>query len=208
MAYAYSAAEKSKLDRINLLTLKNQKMETELSALKAQVDPHFLFNSLNSLTGVIRENQKEAVKFVGHLSETMRYTLDHKDTNLVTLRQEIEYLKSYEFMMKIRFGDGFKIDNQIENGDLDKRLPQFALQLLVENAIKHNKVSKKNPLVIRISTDSEKLKVCNNLQPKTTVSGGYGLGLSNLSKRYELLKMDPIEIDKSHEEFTVTLSLL
>ena len=148
VTYAYCVVEGSKLDRINLLTIKNQKMETELSALKAQIDPHFLFNSLNSLTGVIREDQKEAVRFVSHLSETMRYTLDLKDTNLVTLRQEIDYLKSYEFMMKIRFGEGFKIDNQVSNENLEKSLPQFALQLLVENAIKHNRVSKKSPLVI------------------------------------------------------------
>ncbi len=208
VTYAYDVLERSRLDRINLLTVKNEKMATELSALKAQIDPHFLFNSLNTLTGVIRVDQKQAVKFVGHLSETMRYTLDHKDTIFVTLRQEIEYLKSYEFMMKIRFKEGFRIDNQIEEQYLDKQIPQFALQLLVENAIKHNIVSQKSPLVIRMTSSNGKLEVSNNLQLKASIGGGYGIGLSNLSKRYELLEMDPIEIHKTGKEFLVTLSLL
>lgn len=208
VTYAYDVLERSRLDRINLLTVKNEKMATELNALKAQIDPHFLFNSLNTLTGVIRVDPKQAIKFVGHLSETMRYTLDHKDSNLVTLRQEIEYLESYEFMMKIRFKEGFRIDNQIEVGSLDRQIPQFALQLLVENAIKHNVVSQKRPLVIRISSSNGKLIVANNLQLKASMGGGYGIGLSNLSKRYELLNMDPIEINKTEKAFLVTLSLL
>lgn len=208
VTYVYVAAERSKLDRINLLTLKNEKMENEMSALKAQIDPHFLFNSLNSLTGVIRQDQKEAIRFVDHLSETLRYTLDHKDDNLVTLHEEIEYLRSYDYMMQIRFEDGFNIDNQIEPGDLEKRIPQFALQLLVENAIKHNIVSAKKPLTIRLASDGNHLKVCNNLHTKKSHARGYGIGLANLSKRYELLGFDPLEINKSKNEFSVTLALI
>ena len=207
VSYAYDISERSKLDKIKLLGLKNEKMEAELGALKAQVDPHFLFNSLNSLTGVIRENQKEAIQFVNHLSQTMRYTLEKRDVNLVTLKEELQFLGSYEYMMKIRFGEGFVIQTNVPSSGMGAKLPQFALQLLVENAIKHNRVSLKSPLNIRIEMEEEHLKVVNNYQPKASVPKGYGFGLASLSQRYELLGMPPVEINRSETEFSVRLSL-
>ena len=110
-------------------------------------------------------------------------------------------------MMKIRFGDGFVIEFAIEDASLSLELPQFALQLLVENAIKHNRVSVKSPLRIAISATDDSLQVSNNYQPKTSSSKGYGIGLANLSKRYELLGKPPIEISKNDQEFSVTIGL-
>ena len=207
VTYNYDASERSKLDKIKLLAMENEKMQAELGALKAQVDPHYLFNSLNSLTGVIRQDQKEAIHFVNHLSHTMRYTLDKKDLDLVTLKEELEFMKSYEYMMKIRFGAGFVITHHIAQEHLGRKLPQFALQLLIENAIKHNRVSIKSPLEISIRVEDQFLEVKNNLQPKASVPKGYGFGLANLSKRYELLELSPIDIQKTADEFTVKLSL-
>lgn len=207
VANAYAISDKSKQDQLKLLGLNNEKMHAEMGALKAQVDPHFLFNSLNSLTGVIRQDQKEAIKFVNHLSQTMRYTLDNRETQLVALKEELEYLKSYEYMMKIRFGEGFVINCKIEEVAIARRLPQFALQLLVENAIKHNRVSLKSPLQIDIATDGSQLIVKNNLQQKASVPKGYGFGLANLSKRYELLDQPAIEVEKTESIFKVTLHL-
>ena len=207
LAKAYAISEKSKQDELKLLAANNEKMQAEMGALKAQVDPHFLFNSLNSLTGVIRQDQKEAIKFVNHLSQTMRYTLDNRETQLVTLQEELGYLQSYEYMMQIRFGDGFVVLKALDESTMNRKLPQFALQLLVENAIKHNRVSVKSPLEIRISLDEDRLTVTNNLQPKASVPKGYGFGLANLSKRYELLDMPALVIEKTETEFSVTLSL-
>ena len=207
LAKAYAISEKSKQDELKLLAANNEKMQAEMGALKAQVDPHFLFNSLNSLTGVIRQDQKEAIKFVNHLSQTMRYTLDNRETQLVTLQEELGYLQSYEYMMQIRFGDGFVVLKALDELAMGRKLPQFALQLLVENAIKHNRVSVKSPLEIRISLDEDRLTVTNNLQPKASVPKGYGFGLANLSKRYELLDMPALVIEKTETEFSVTLSL-
>ncbi len=207
LAKAYAISEKSKQDELKLLAANNEKMQAEMGALKAQVDPHFLFNSLNSLTGVIRQDQKEAIKFVNHLSQTMRYTLDNREAQLVTLQEELGYLQSYEYMMQIRFGDGFVVLKAIDESTMGRKLPQFALQLLVENAIKHNRVSMKSPLEIKISLEEDRLTVTNNLQPKASVPKGYGFGLANLSKRYELLDMPALVIEKTETEFSVTLSL-
>ncbi|MEM7552230.1 MAG: histidine kinase [Bacteroidota bacterium] len=207
IAYSYDTFQKSKQDRYKLLTVTKEKVEAELAALKAQIDPHFLFNSLNSLTGVIRQDQKEAIHFVNHLSETLRYTLENKNQNLISLEEELNYLKSYEYMMHKRFGDAFKINFQIASDKLKRKVPQFALQLPIENAFKHNIVSLKKPLIIDIKTGEDHLIVSNNVQLKQSESG-HGIGLSNLSKRYELLNAKPVEVEQNEENFIVKISLI
>jgi two-component system LytT family sensor kinase len=208
IAYVYEVMEQSKQDRIKLLMLNNEKIETELASLKNQIDPHFLFNSLSSLTGVIRQNQQEAIRFVSHLSETFRYVLDHRECSLISLYHELSFLESYLYMMKVRFGSALKIHIDIGEVHLAKRIPQFGLQLLVENAIKHNLVSERKPLTIHISADAVGIVVSNNLQLKKHSARGYGIGLANLRKQYELLGKPPIEVVKTDREFNVYLPLL
>ena len=165
--------------------------------LKSQIDPHFLFNALNSLTGLIRTNSREAIRFVNSLSETFRYTLDNQKQKAVTLREELRFLDSYLFMMKARFGDALRVKTEVKDVHLDKKLPQFALQLLVENAVKHNLVSRSKPLNVSIVSNDQMLIVQNDLQLKTQVTKRYGIGLANLSKRYDLIAGDNIEIERN-----------
>lgn len=208
VVYAYEAVERSKSDRIKLLAIDYEKTETELAMLKTQLNPHFLFNSLNVLTGVIRENPREAIHFVHHLSETFRYTLEKNSTHLAFLRDEFHFLDSYLYMMRRRFGDGLKINIDIQPEQLSRKLPQFALQILIENAIKHNVVSPNKPLMIHILTSCNELTITNNLQVKKQWTQGYGIGLANLKKRYELLGYETVTIDKTEDEFRVKLLLL
>lgn len=208
VVYVYNLVIKSRSDKIRILTLNKEKVETELAMLKSQIDPHFLFNALNSLTGLIRTNSREAIKFVNSLSETFRYTLDNQKQKAVTLREELRFLDSYLFMMKARFGDALKVKTEVKDIHLDKRLPQFALQLLVENAVKHNLISQSKPLHVSIVSNDQKLIVQNDLQLKTQVTVRYGIGLANLSKRYDLMAGSTIEIERNERYFRVKLPLL
>ncbi len=207
VTYVIELVDKSRNDNIEILTLQNKNSETELSALRSQIDPHFLFNSLTSLSGLIRANSKEALEFVNHLSETFRYILEKREHKLVTVQDELHFVESYIFMIQKRFVDGFRIEINIDEAHLKKNIPQFALQVMIENAIKHNLLSTKNPLTIDIRSLGNNLRVRNNLQLKKTISG-YGIGLTNLSKRYQLIGRNDIIIRKTPEYFEVELPLL
>lgn len=208
VAYVYDMIERARIDRIKILTLHNEKTETELAALKMQIDPHFLFNSLNSLTGLIRENPREAISFVNHLSDTFRHVLDNREQVLVPLSEELSFLESYLYMMKVRFGEGLNIIKQVPEADMQKKMPQFGLQLLVENAVKHNIVSARKPLQIRITCQDGMILVENNLQLKRRLADGYGIGLASLTKHYELLSDKTIQVEKTQDAFKVYLPLL
>jgi LytS/YehU family sensor histidine kinase len=207
VTYVIELIDKSRRDKIKILTLQHQNSETELSALRSQIDPHFLFNSLASLSGLIRANSREALEFVNHLSETFRYILEKREHKLVTVRDEIHFVESYIFMLKKRFADGFQIIMNVNEEHLSRNIPQFALQIMIENAFKHNLVSGKNPLIVEIDSGANNLRVRNNLLPKKIIPG-YGIGLANLSKRYQLLGRVNIATTKTLTHFEVDLPLL
>jgi two-component system LytT family sensor kinase len=208
IARGFEMITQSRHDRIQLLALQKENAEAELARLKKQVDPHFLFNCLNSLTGLIRTNPKDAVRFVDHLSETFRYALDHHRHDLVTVREELEFLNAYLYMMTIRFGDGLSVTIHTDEITLNKKIPHFGLQLLVENAVAHNIVSVQRPLTIHISACHGMITITNNLQLKKTFKKGYGIGLSSLSKHYALLNEPPIEVHQTANDFKVTLTVI
>lgn len=207
VTYVVELVEKSRQNKIEILTLQHQHSQTELAALRAQIDPHFLFNSLASLSGLIRANSKDALAFVDHLSETFRYILEKREHKLVTVKDELQFLESYVFMIKKRFAAGFQIITKIEEAHLVKNIPQFALQITVENAIKHNLVSVKNPLTVEIVSVGNALLVRNNLQKKKAMPG-YGIGLANLSKQYQIIGSRDIVITRDEHNFAVELPLL
>jgi two-component system LytT family sensor kinase len=207
VTHVIELVDKSRSDKIKILTLQHQNSETELSALRSQIDPHFLFNSLTSLSSLIRANSKEALEFVNHLSDTFRYILEKREHNTVTVKDELHFIESYIFMLRTRFADGFQIIMNINEEHLNRNIPQFALQVMIENAIKHNLVSAKNPLRIEIHSLGNDLCVRNNLQTKNIISG-YRIGLSNLSKRYHLICGKNIAILKTADYFEVRLPLL
>ena len=186
--------------------LKQQNLQTELAALKNQIDPHFLFNSLNSLTCLIRDNEK-ATQFVKKLSFMYRYILQSGDRDLVSLKEELKFLESYSYLIKTRYRDRFTIEIEIDKKYHEKEIPPLALQLLVENAVKHNEISETNPLTVKIFYKDGFIYVENILQPRTVMAEGTGNGLVNLDKRYYLIAKQNITITKNDNKFSVKLPL-
>ncbi len=186
--------------------LKQQNLQTELTALKNQIDPHFLFNSLNSLSCLIQDNDS-ASQFVKKLSFMYRYILQSGDRDMVTLREELKFLDSYCYLMKTRYRDRFRLVIDIDEEHLNKQIPPLAIQLLVENAVKHNEISQSNPLTVNVFYRDGSIFVENKLQPRTVMSEGTGNGLVNLDKRYYLIEKQHIAIVKDDEKFSVELPL-
>lgn len=189
-------------------TLENEKVRFQLNTLKNQVNPHFLFNSFNTLISIIETDSATAVKYVENLSEFFRNVVTSQNKDLITLKEELEHSASYYFLQKKRFGNNLLIDFEIEPEKEQLFLPPLVLQLLIENAIKHNVCSKDSPLHIRIESQGSHLIVCNNLNEKRTVEASTKTGLKNIIDRYKLLSSENIDILKSNTEFRVTLPLL
>ena len=188
-------------------TLRAENMASRYEALKAQMDPHFLFNSLNTLKSLIDVDVDKADGFVQQLSTVLRYTL--KNEEVVTLAAEMDCVRSYCKMMKMRYGDNLVFDHHIDHEKYDSYyvLP-LSVQGLMENAIKHNVISSKLPLTIHVYTDDNNhLIISNKIQPKIGKEEGTGIGLANLSERYRIKWNENVEIFDDGTNFTVTLPL-
>ncbi len=185
--------------------LKRNILELEYTSLKNQVNPHFLFNSLNVLTSLVGENE-DAVRYIKKLSEVYRYLLENKDKQTVSLSTELEFAEAYIYLHKIRFGDNLK--SNINVSDINFSIVPLSLQMLIENAIKHNIISEDAPLNIEIYTADEYIIVKNNLQLKNTREISLNIGLDNIKKRYSYLSDKEVIIEKSKNNFIVKLPLL
>jgi len=189
--------------------LKKENLQSQLEGLKGQVNPHFLFNSLNSLSSLISDEPEKAEKFLDEMSKVYRYMLRSNEDGLTTLESELLFIQSYFHMLKTRYGDGLDMDVKVDNQFLHYQLPPLTLQMLVENAVKHNMILKDSPLHILImTTNSGKLIVNNNLQRKTKNIISNKIGLSNISKKYQLMKQEEITVQDDGKEFSVALPLL
>ncbi|SDL89816.1 sensor histidine kinase [Kriegella aquimaris] len=186
--------------------LKQENLQNELAALKNQIDPHFLFNSLNTLTSLVRENER-ASQFVKKLSFMYRYILQSSDKDLVTVKDELKFLDSYTHLISTRYRDRFIIDVDIEAKYLTAEIPPLALQLLVENAVKHNEISETNPLKVSIYAKENSIFVENQIRPRTTLAEGTKNGLLNLKKRYFLISRQEITVRRENSTFSVELPL-
>ena len=203
--YFYNRYQKNKIKESQIVA----KTETaKFESLKNQLDPHFLFNSLNVLTALIDENPKQAEKFTTKLSKVYRYVLEQKDKDLIPLEEELNFAKSYMELLKMRFEEGisFSIPDTVSNPEL-KILP-LSLQLLLENSVKHNVISVKKPLEISIYEDENYLVVRNNINPKASLGKSTGVGLKNIRQRYGLITKVNVEITNTHKIFKVKLPLL
>jgi len=189
--------------------LKKANLQSQFESLKSQVSPHFLFNSLNTLSSLIEENPEMAVKFVNQLSKVYRYLLQSNEKELTTVKEEMEFLDSYIFLLKTRFGEGFKMNIDLSDEILSSLIPPLTLQILVENAVKHNIVSMHRPLNITItSIDKSSISVVNNFQKKTINVASTGMGLANIAAKYKLLNKPSIRIEEGIQEFSVTLPII
>lgn len=180
----------------------------QFDALKNQLDPHFLFNSLNVLTSLIEENPDQAQKFTTSLSKVYRYVLEQKNKELISLEEELAFAKTYMNLVKMRFEDSilFTLPQVVKNPQA--KIVPLSLQLLLENAVKHNSITTANKLHIEIIESGDELLVKNNLQPKAVIKKGSGVGLANIRQRYKLLSNRPMKIIKTPESFVVSLPLL
>lgn len=189
--------------------LLRENLQSQYESLKNQVSPHFLFNSLTALKTLITDDPKNALLYLNDLSQVLRYTLQSNENQTVSLSDEMDAAKSYIFLIKMRFDTNLTIEFNISDQYKHYRLPPLAIQTLLENAVKHNEISKRNPLIITIATkDSNTLTVTNTIQEKLSLEPGTGIGLSNLSKQYLLLGSKDILISKANKEFCVELPLL
>jgi two-component system, LytTR family, sensor kinase len=190
--------------------LKTENLLSQYEVLKTQVSPHFLFNSLNTLITIIPENTELAVLFTEKLSEVYRYILQHRDKELVKLQTEIEFVKSYIFLLKIRFGENLKIHFNIDSQHQNIYIAPLTLQILIENAVKHNIVSSDKPLSVEIEVDkkSSTILVKNNLQKRKSPEQSTKLGLQNIINRYKYLTNQTVEIISTGSYFSVALPLL
>ncbi|TYP99348.1 histidine kinase [Tenacibaculum adriaticum] len=185
------------------------KTETaKFETLKSQIDPHFLFNSLNVLTSLISENPNLAEKFTTKLSKVYRYVLEQRNKELIPIEEELQFAKTYMELLQMRFEDAleFKVPTSVSNSEL--KIVPLSLQLLLENAVKHNVVSSSKPLKISIYEENGFLKIKNNVNPKEAIGKSTKVGLQNIADRYGLISTENVKIENNRKTFIVSLPLL
>ncbi|WP_162555904.1 sensor histidine kinase [Reichenbachiella versicolor] len=190
--------------------LKTESINAKFESLKTQVNPHFLFNSLNALTMLVEDKSDGAVDFIQKLSGVYRYVLQQSDQELVSLVEELDFVHSYVDLHEIRFGENFKVDF-IQNESINdtQMIPPLALQLLIENSIKHNEISSDRPLNVQVTIENNAIIVTNNINPiRVEKRDSTQLGLKNLQLRYSFLTNESVEINQTEKEFSVKLPIL
>ncbi|MGB3465534.1 MAG: histidine kinase [Cyclobacteriaceae bacterium] len=192
---------------INYERLKTEQIATQYDSLKNQVNPHFLFNSLNALTSLVYDDQEKAVEFIRKLSQVYRYVLDTKDNEVVKISEELGFLNSYMYLQKIRFEENLTFQIDLSNEVKALYTVPISLQMLLENAIKHNIVSQSKPLHILITYEDDYLIISNNLQEKMH-KDSTGIGLTNIRDRFSYMTSKPVVIEKTDTKFTVKLPLI
>lgn len=193
---------------IELERTKSDNLGAQYELLKQQVNPHFLFNSLNTLKYMVESEDDHTVDFILKLSDFYRFTLESRKQDLITLAEELVILDSYVFLLKARFEDGIDLSIDIDQDQYQSFVPPFTLQLLVENCIKHNIVSLDRPLKIRLYSESDAIVVENRLQLKRTPEASMGMGLENINQRYVHLLDKRIEILATETLFTIKLPII
>lgn len=189
--------------------LQRQNIQSQLDGLRNKVNPHFLFNSLNTLCNLIPESPERAESFVRKMSKVYRYILEVRDEKLIPLSEELEYLEAFRFLMNERFRDNLNIEIDFPESYQKMMVVPLSLQILLENAIKHNIISKEKPLLVKLSIDQNgRLAVQNNLQKKRQVSDSTKFGLQNIKERYQFFTDKTVEVINTTQNFIVLLPLI
>ncbi|MEX0315027.1 MAG: 2TM domain-containing protein [Allomuricauda sp.] len=203
--YFYRALQKKEVKKQKIIA---GTASARFDALKNQLDPHFLFNSLNVLTSLIEEDPDQAQKFTTSLSKVYRYVLEQKNKDLVTVDEELNFARTYVRLLKMRFEDSIVFEIPEKSSIPDAKIVPLSLQLLLENAVKHNVVTSSKPLHLKVKEEDGMLVVRNNLQEKQVVKKSSGVGLQNIKQRYGILTDREVDITKTHSEFSVGLPML
>ncbi len=203
--YFYKALQDTKIKEQKIIA---GTASAKFDALKNQLDPHFLFNSLNVLTSLIEEDPQQAQRFTTALSKVYRYVLEQKNKDLVLVNEEFDFARTYIKLLTMRFEDSIVFDIPETCSVAEARIVPLSLQLLLENAVKHNVITSEKPLKIRVFEEDGCLVVSNNLQEKQVVKRSSGVGLRNIQQRYSILSNRKVSIDKTASEFSVKLPML
>lgn len=201
-------------DRARLQTERQQMLaenyRAQLQELRSKVDPHFLFNSLNTLRVMVRNSNKDSEKFIMSLCDFYRQTLKYNESSVITIAEEINVLNSYIFLMQNRNKDAVNVNINLPKEIITNKVPTLSMQILIENCFKHNRMSAMQPLFIEIYSDEDYICIKNNIQPKLSHFEQSGYGLSNIRSRYELLNIldNSIVINKSEDNFEVKLKMI
>lgn len=210
----YLTTNRRSIRRIEQLQLDAERLEKEavqaqFDALKNQINPHFLFNSLSILSSLIDTDTRLAGQFINRLAKAYRYILEQRDNERVSLQTELDFITAYTFLLTIRFEDKFVISIDVPPDARNRyAIAPLTLQLLVENAVKHNRLSEEEPLQISIGLAGDYLRVANPIQPRPDREASTGIGLQNITNRYKLLTNQPVWIGEEAGEFVVKLPLL
>ena len=188
--------------------LKRENLHSQLHALQNQINPHFLFNNLNSLISLITEDRNCAIEFVQELANVYRYLLKQQDEHLTRIIDELKFINSYIFLQQIRSGNNLITEINFDKKFNDYFIAPQTIQILVENAIKHNIISAEKPLMIKIYNTGECIVVENNLQKKLSTQPQTGIGLQNIIDRYKILGYKSISVDQSNNHFRVTIPMI
>jgi tetratricopeptide (TPR) repeat protein len=202
--------KKSSMNFQNKATqLEKQRLINEISLLRTQVNPHFLFNSLSILSSLVKTDADLSERFIEQLSKSYRYILEQNEQDQVSLRTELEFVEAYTFLLKIRFENKFDVRINITEAEKDAHgIAPLTLQLLIENAVKHNKMSAKDPLYIDMHIVNNTLIVINKLRPRSGHNRSTGIGLKNIKERYALLSDKPMQATTFEDQFVVQVPLL
>jgi len=187
---------------------KKESAEFEFEMLQAQINPHFLFNSLNTLSSLVYEDAERSAEFIRKLSDVYRHVLDTRQKETIKISEELSFIQSYVFLLELRFEKKLAIELGIEEKILDRKIAPLTMQLLIENAVKHNIVSEKRPLLIKIFNDGNYIVVENPLQAKATKEKGSNMGLKNISSRYQALCGEQIMISDKNDKFVVKVPII
>jgi len=186
--------------------LQTQHLNNQLTALMNQINPHFFFNTLNTLSGLIRENPEKSEVFIDKLSQVFRYILNMQENSTMSTKEEIRFARDYTFLLNVRFEDKLKINFAL-NDQSKAMVPSLCIQLLIENVIKHNRMNHQFPVTIDITEENGYLKICNTFCPQLS-ENSTGLGLKNLNRRSEILSGRPLIVEKTAELFCVSVPLI
>jgi two-component system LytT family sensor kinase len=192
---------------INMEKLKRENISSQYEILKNQVNPHFLFNTLNALTSLIYEDRDKAVRFINKFSDVYRYVLESRNREVVAIAEELEFVSAYSFLLQTRYEENLSI--KIPENNVQGFIPPMSLQLLVENAVKHNVISDGHPLFLKIRIDGQRIQVENNItEPRNNPDRHESIGLKNIVSRFEILTDQPVKIEKEQGIFRVILPVL
>ncbi len=198
----------SQKTKMKLLSLENEGVIAQYEALKNQVDPHFLFNSLNSLSSLIRSDDKKAIQFIEEFADIYRYVLDANGKTVVKIGEELKFINSYLFLQKLRYGDNLRVTSKIPDKMLDFYVVPLSIQILVENAIKHNEISDFHPLNIEIGLENDYIEIVNSFKELNFKPISNGIGLNNLKARYALLTDKKAEFKVFENKYIARIPIL